>query len=139
MPDLLEVDRGHLPRRGRECPLYAPGVYEALHGSGLPTNEGGGVTIPLDFSHAMVYTMNMKNEANKETKMTSAKVGTYDWTIPTLYSNQDFDEKQSRAQQLTDADRAAGRPAPKYGYSAENFERAEAERKAAIKETTCRR
>jgi hypothetical protein len=29
------------------------------------------------------------------------------------------------AQQLTDSDRAAGREAPAYGYSAENFRRAE--------------
>ena len=40
------------------------------------------------------------------------------------YANGDFDLAQNVAQRLTDADRAAGRPAPAYGYSAENFDRA---------------
>ena len=54
------------------------------------------------------------------------------WTIPIRYSNQDFDEVQHRATQLTDADRAAGRPAPPYGYSAENVKRADEERREAV-------
>lgn len=49
------------------------------------------------------------------------------FTIPITRSNQDFDEKQQRAQELTDADRAAGRPAPQYGYSAENWRKSEIE------------
>lgn len=40
------------------------------------------------------------------------------------YANGDFDLAQSVAQRLTDEDRAAGRPAPAYGYSAENIARA---------------
>ncbi len=40
------------------------------------------------------------------------------------YSNGVFDLMQSVALRLTDADRAAGRPAPAYGYSAENIARA---------------
>lgn len=40
------------------------------------------------------------------------------------YSNGVFDLVQSVALRLTDADRAAGRPAPAYGYSAENVARA---------------
>ncbi len=56
------------------------------------------------------------------------------FTMPITYSNQDFDEKQHRAQELTDEDRAAGRPAPAYGYSKENFLKAEAEYKKALEE-----
>ena len=41
------------------------------------------------------------------------------------YSNGVFDLAQQVAQQMTDADRAAGREAPAYGYSSENFRRAE--------------
>ena len=41
------------------------------------------------------------------------------------YSNGVFDLAQQVAQQLTDSDRAAGREAPAYGYSSENFRRAE--------------
>ena len=41
------------------------------------------------------------------------------------YSNEDFDRIQALATRLTDEDRAAGRPAPAYGYSAENYRRAE--------------
>jgi hypothetical protein len=40
------------------------------------------------------------------------------------YSNEDFDVSQNLADRLTDADRAAGRPAPRFGYSGENFKRA---------------
>ena len=43
------------------------------------------------------------------------------------YSNHSFDWTQTRAIELTDADRAAGRPAPQFGYSRENFARAERE------------
>lgn len=42
------------------------------------------------------------------------------------YSNEMFDRTQQLAIRLTDADRAAGRPAPTYGYSQENFDLAEA-------------
>jgi len=58
---------------------------------------------------------------------------TFCFTLPITYSNQDFDEKQHRAQKLTDDDRAAGRPAPQYGYSKENFQRAEDEYKEALR------
>jgi len=43
------------------------------------------------------------------------------------YSNEDFDRAQQRANELTDADRKAGRPAPAAGYSKANFDRAYAE------------
>jgi hypothetical protein len=39
------------------------------------------------------------------------------------YANEDFDVAQTVATALTDADRAAGRPAPAVGYSAENMAR----------------
>jgi len=42
------------------------------------------------------------------------------------YSYEDFDRTQALAQELTDADRTAGRFAPAYGYSAENFDKARA-------------
>lgn len=54
------------------------------------------------------------------------------FTFPSTRSNQDFDECQQRAAELTDADRAAGRPAPACGYSRENFARAQAEYRAAV-------
>lgn len=38
------------------------------------------------------------------------------------YSNEDFDRTQSLAYILTDADRAAGKPAPTCGYSKSNFD-----------------
>ena len=53
------------------------------------------------------------------------------FTIHIKYSNQDFDEKQQRAAELTQADREAGRIAPAYGYSAKNWEKACAEYKEA--------
>jgi len=42
------------------------------------------------------------------------------------YSNEGFDMAQSLAYRLTDMDRAAGRPAPPFGYSRERFREAEA-------------
>lgn len=55
------------------------------------------------------------------------------FAIPIKYSGQDFDEKQHRAQVLTDEDRAAGRPAPEFGYSDSAWKRVEEEyRKAQI-------
>lgn len=50
------------------------------------------------------------------------------WTIPIVYSGQDFDEIQVRAAQITEDNRKAGRPAPLYGYSEEAFEQAQKER-----------
>lgn len=55
------------------------------------------------------------------------------FTIPTKYSNQDFDEIGQRAAQLTEIDRAAGRKVPAGGYSKENYLRAQEEYKAAQK------
>ncbi len=40
------------------------------------------------------------------------------------YSGEDFDRAQAEAQRLTDLDRAAGRDAPRVGYSTANFGRA---------------
>lgn len=60
------------------------------------------------------------------------------FTIPTTRSNQDFDEQQQRALELTDDDRREGRPAPAHGYSAENFQRAKAEYEAALEEMRLR-
>ena len=40
------------------------------------------------------------------------------------YSNEDFDVMQSIASTLTDEDRKAGKEAPKFGYSSENYEAA---------------
>lgn len=54
------------------------------------------------------------------------------WTIPARYPNEDFDEKQTRAYEITVADRAAGRLAPAHGYSADAFKQADAERRAAV-------
>lgn len=42
--------------------------------------------------------------------------------VDITYAGQDFDWLQDLAQRLTDADRAAGRPAPKCGYSAANVD-----------------
>lgn len=39
----------------------------------------------------------------------------------TTYSNQDFDVQSAIASAITNADRKRGRPAPAYGYSAENY------------------
>lgn len=50
------------------------------------------------------------------------------WTVPVSYSGQDFDEIQARAQEITESDRRAGRPAPAAGYSAEAFAQATHER-----------
>jgi hypothetical protein len=41
------------------------------------------------------------------------------------YSGEDFDRAQAFAVELTDQDRAAGRSAPRAGYSAERFREAE--------------
>lgn len=54
------------------------------------------------------------------------------FTVPERYSNQGFDEVQHHALQLTDEDRAAGRPAPQHGYSMENVKRAEDDRRKAV-------
>ena len=40
------------------------------------------------------------------------------------YANEDFDRVQSIALQLMEADRAAGVPAPAFGYSKKNIDRA---------------
>ena len=44
------------------------------------------------------------------------------WTA--RYSNEEFDRAQALARSLTDADRAAGLPAPEYGYSQERADEA---------------
>jgi hypothetical protein len=41
--------------------------------------------------------------------------------------SREFDRASDLAQRMTDADRAAGRPAPAFGYSAENWDRARRE------------
>jgi len=46
------------------------------------------------------------------------------------WSGHRFDWCQSRAYEITDADREAGNPAPDHGYSAEAFAQAEREAKA---------
>lgn len=54
--------------------------------------------------------------------------GAVQWGMKTsnrwTYANQDFDTAQHIALALTDEDRAAGRPAPAYGYSKENIDKA---------------
>lgn len=47
------------------------------------------------------------------------------------YSGEDFDRAQVLAHELTEEDRAADRPAPPFGYSAERFAEAEAAVRAA--------
>ena len=47
------------------------------------------------------------------------------------YSNEDFDRAQGLATQMTNADRAAGLPAPAYGCGETNWKLAEAAVKAA--------
>ncbi len=53
------------------------------------------------------------------------------FTIPIIYSNQDFDEIQNRACEINAADKAAGLPHSEYGYSASAIERARAQYKEA--------
>lgn len=55
-------------------------------------------------------------------------------TYPTwraIYSNEGFGRAQALADQLTEEDRRAGRPAPAVGYSGERFEDADAIVRAA--------
>lgn len=58
-------------------------------------------------------------------RTTAVTVTARDAASARSYSNGIFDLAQSVAYQLTDEDRAAGRPAPRHGYSSENFARAE--------------
>lgn len=56
----------------------------------------------------------------------------FKFTMDIKYSGQDFDEVQSCASQLTEADRKAGLRAPAYGYSLENVRKAEAMRREQV-------
>lgn len=54
------------------------------------------------------------------------------------YANEDFDTTQALATELTEQDRAAGRTAPKVGYSAPNWDRAQSAVRACRTEREAR-